>query len=394
MDAQDIRGVLVGLVMNTEPVSELRETLNSKLTEITRQLQNTILDLTDKANLAVQTALSKVENDANEALAQATAPLKDIPMSSASLDGYAVIAGDELERAHIGAEWTMKPSGEGESGNTFGAALDIVSWAANNKAAGCGGPESESNLDLTISALNIPANISESELTLEKVYLGFTLAGISPIGLHGGLRANGEIKFTEFQIYDPAFAAGLGLKEVYLGAKAGAVFSEIQAEVAFLAGKTCNQDVLLDLDPEVAQFIPIPETGFTGAYVRGAASIPVYSNGCPLTIGVSADMGAWLLVGSPTSIGGLVGGGAYGKVACVGSLRGQIKALGQINTDGDMTFVGEGFGVAGVGLCEPVSWTSVSRSRGDSWCATGDARFVAGYVNGWSVFNLAVSAVH
>ena len=395
LNAAQLRGRLIGHIMNSAPVRTVREAVNTQLVEVMRQLQNALLTLTDKANEAVQVALQKVENQANEALDAALAPVKNIPLTSASLDGFATIAGNDLERLHIGAEWTMLPSTEGDPGNTFGAALDAVSWDANGKAAGCDtGGDTGSNLDVTISVLNVPANIGESELNLAKVYLGFTLDGASPIGVAGGLRAEGEIKFTEFQIYDPAFAAGLGKKEIYLGAAAGAVFSAIQAEVAFLAGKTCNQDVLMDLDPKVAQFIPLPDTGFTGAYVRGAASIPIYSNGCPLTIGAAADMGAWVLAGPPVTLGGLVGGGAYGKVGCVGALRGQIRALGQVNTDGDMTFVGEGFGVAGLGLCEPATWTSVERSRKDKLCGTGDAILRAGYMNGWSIMEMSVSAIH
>jgi hypothetical protein len=394
LNAEQLRGLLVAHIMNSQPVQDVREAVNTQLVEVMRQLQNALLTLTDKANEAVQLALQKVENEANDALDTALAPVKNIPLTSASLDGFATVAGNDLERLHIGAEWTMLPSTEGDPGNTFGAALDVVSWAANNKSASCGGGDNDSNLDVTISVLNVPANIGESELNLAKVYLGFTLDGPSPIGVAGGLRAEGEIKFTEFQIYDPAFEAGLGKHEIYLGAAAGAVFSAIQAEVAFLAGKTCNQEILMNLDPKVAQFIPLPDTGFTGAYVRGAASIPIYSNGCPLTIGAAADIGAWVLAGPPVTLGGLVGGGAYGKVGCVGALRGQIRALGQVNTDGDMTFVGEGFGVAGLGLCEPATWTSVERSRKDKLCGTGDAVLRAGYINGWSIMEMSVSAIH
>lgn len=400
MSADQLRRQLVTLVMASDPVSGLRQELNTNVVEIIRQANSQVLVITDQANAIVQEALAKVENEANKVLEQATAPVRDIPLDSGKLDGFAVIAGNELERAHIGAQWTMNSSDESEPGNTFGAALDAVSWSANGKAEGCAGPGAESNLDITISAMGIPAKIGESEITIKKVYLGFTLGGstegfaFKPIGVNGGISTTGEIGFTEFIIYDPAFAAGIGLQEVYLGASAGAIFSDIQAEVAFLVGKTCNQDILMELDPKVAQYIELPATGFTGAYVRGAASVPVYSNGCPLTIGVAADMGAWILKGPPLTLGGLVGGGAYGKVGCVGALRGQIRALGQVNTDGDITFIGEGFGVAGLGLCEPAGWTSVERSRQDGLCGTADAVFTAGYQNGWSVFNLSVSAIH
>lgn len=401
MTADQLRRELVNQIMAAGPIRNLRETLNTELTEIERQLRDDLLTLADQANHAIREAIATVESSVNDALADATAGVRDVPLTSASMDGYGVIAGHELERAHLQAEWTMKPSSDGEEGNTFGASLSAVSWGASNKAAGCAAPGADSNLDVTIAALNLPARVAGSDITLKKVYLGFTLANatgeefaLNPIGVFGGLSVLGDIDFTQFVIYDPAFAAGLGTEEVYLGASAGAVFSDIQAEVAFLVGRTCNNDVLFELDPEVAKFIPIPDNGFTGAYVRGSASIPVWATGCPLTIGVSADMGSWVLAGPPLTLGGLVGGGAYGKVLCVGSLRGQVRAMASVNTDGDVVFVGEGFGVAGVGFCEPASWTSVSRSRGDSWCATGDARFQAGYQNGWSVMDLSASAVY
>lgn len=403
MNADQLRRFLVGQIMAAGPIRDLRETLNTELVEIQRQIRDDLTTLADQVNHGIREAIASVESEVNSVLADATAPVRDIPLTSASMDGYGVIAGHELERAHLAAEWTMKPSSDGEEGNTFGAALSAVSWSASNKAdnESCASPGADSNLDVTIAAMNLPARVAGSDITLKKVYLGFTLANAAggdaafdPIGVNGGLAILGDIGFTEFVIYDPAFAAGLGTEEVYLGASAGALFSDIQAEVAFLLGKTCNDDVLLELDPEVAKFIPVPDTGFAGAYVRGSASIPVWATGCPLTIGVSADMGSWVLAGPPLTVGGLVGGGAYGKVLCVGALRGQVKALASVNTDGDVTFVGEGFGVAGAGFCEPASWTTVARSRRDSWCATGDARFQAGYQNGWSIMDLSTSAVH
>ncbi len=162
----------------------------------------------------------------------------------------------------------------------------------------------------------------------------------------------------------------------------------------FLVGKTCNADVLTALDPQVAEFIELPGGVFNGVYARGSASVPVWVNGCALTVGVSADVGMWVLIGPPLTIGGLMGGGAYGKALCIASLRGQVLAMGQKSGD-SYSFSGEGFGVAGVGFdCDPVTWTSVSRSREDSWCGTGDASFRAVYKSGWSIEDLSTSAIH
>lgn len=394
----ELRLVLVGLMMESKPVQDLRDVANTQIDALQEKVNELVLDLTDQVNMAVKGALAKVEGRVNAVLETATAPLNKVPLNSARIDGFAVIAGNELERAHVGAEFDIPSSTEGEPSKRFGAAIDAVSWSANNKTAGCSIEEGESRLDITISATNIPANFGTSQIIMKKVYLGFTLGedagGVSPKGVFGGLQTQGDIGFTEFVIYDPGFAAGFGDKEIYIGARAGAVFSTIAAELAFFAGKTCNQEILLELDPTVAQFIPLPDNGFIGVYARAAASIPVYSNGCPLTLGVAADVGAWVLAGPPVTVGGLVGGGAFGKVGCVGALRGQLRAIGSLSTEGDMVFVGEGFGAAGVGLCEPASWTSIDRARADGLCATADARIQAGYINGWSLIDLDVSAVH
>jgi hypothetical protein len=216
-----------------------------------------------------------------------------------------------------------------------------------------------------------------------------------PRGVFGGISTKGDIGFSEAVVYDPAFAAGIGDIETYIGASAGAVFSDLQAEVAFLVGRTCNLDILTELDPRVGEFILVPPTGFGGAYLRGGATIPLLTFGCPLTVGVGADFGAWILAGPPATFGGLVGGSAYGKVACIGALRGQILAIGQVNTDGDLFFRGEGFGAAGAGLCEPEKWTTKERSRDDGMCGTGDASMDATFDRGkWKIPKPKISAIH
>ena len=79
----------------------------------------------------------------------------------------------------------------------------------------------------------------------------------------------------------------------------------------------------------------------------------------------------------------------------MGALRGQILAIGQVNTDGDLFFAGQGFGAAGLGLCEPEKWTTVARSRDDKLCGTGDATITATFDNGkWKIPKPKISAIH
>jgi hypothetical protein len=198
------------------------------------------------------------------------------------------------------------------------------------------------------------------------------------------------------ELFDLGLQAGVGAEETYVGATGGARFDSISLEAAFLVGRTCNTDVLTALDPQAAEFLELDGL-FQGAYLRGGASIPVWDNGCALSLGVSADVGAWLLwEAAGFRVGGLVGGGAWGEALCIAALRGEVTTFAESRA-GVFRFRGEGFGVAGLGFdCDPHTWTSVSRSRGDSWCGTGDAQFGVTYEEGqgFDVTDLSTSAIH
>lgn len=394
--ADQLRALLVKKVMASAPVLNIRVELNTRLSEISNQIRKVVLETTDQINVVIKSVIADVESTVNDALAVADSAVKNIPLSSASIDGFGIIAGNELERMHIGADWTMSPTEDGKPGNTFAAALDAVSWNVTNKGSGCGIADSTGRLDVGISAYNLPATFMDSKINIDEVGLQFTLEtqaddSIEPRAVSGGIYITGDIGMSEFKVINPALAAGIGDIETYIGASAEALFSEVVAEAAFLAGRTCDQEILNKLDPEVAKFIPIPDTGFNGVYLRGGASVPVITAGCGLTLGLSAEFGTWVLDGA--DYGGLVGGGAYGEVACIGSITGRIRALAQYNRSGEASFIGTGFAVAGGGSCEPETWTSVSRSRADDWCGTGDAQFGAEYSDGWSVSDLEIDWV-
>jgi len=403
MTPEQLRRLLATEIMRTQPVRDLRLAMDRHFGEIGTSLNGIVLQYTDQLNEVIREALASVTGPVNDALAEATAVVRAIPLQAAEVNGFATIAGNELERAHISAGWTMRGSGDGDS-TTFGAALDAESWSARNidpdlnTPTACAVGESESLLDVKISAYGLPINVLAADITIEKLYLGFTLEGneggpgpaLLPIGVFGGINTIGEIGFSDAIIFDPGFAAGLGELQTYVGATAGASFSGLTADVAFLIGRVCpGNTVLTDLDPQVEKFLPsLPASGFTGAYMRGGATIPIIPGGCALNVGVSADFGQWIFVGQPTVLGGLVGGGAVGQVACIAAIKGKVTVGGSVSTDGDLKLTGEAWGVAGAGFdCDPGTWTSVPRSRRDSWCGTGDVQFRATFDNGNWLFD-------
>ena len=394
-NSDDLKAKLVDAIMNTDAIESINRAVHNEFTEIVDQINDVTMVVFDQVNQIFNSALQALNDKANEILSEATADIaNNLPLKSAKVDGFATIQGKNLERLHIGALWTMKGD-EDESSSTYEAALDISSWSANGKGASCGTANADDKLDAIISAYGVPFSLGTSGSTLRKIYVGFMLSNSVLNGIYGGLAVDGTVDFEAFQLYDLAFDSGIGTQEVYLGTTAGAIFEDLDLKTAFLVGNVCDNSILESYDPQVAEFIEYPNGGnFKGVYTRGSASVPVYANGCALTVGVSADVGAWFLIGNPNNYGGLVGGGAFGKVLCVGALRGQVTVMGQKTADG-FSFRGDGFGVAGGGFdCDPGTWTTVRRSRKDSWCGTGDASFTATYKNGWDVGSPKTSAIH
>jgi hypothetical protein len=395
-----LRSLLVAEVMASGPVRELQVAMSRYFDEIAHQVTGLSLGLTDQLNFAIRKAVASVESEVNGVLDSALAPVRNMPLKALDIDGFAVIAGNELERVHVGAQWELG-SITGQDPTRFGAALDAVRWGARNGIGSCGVAGGASRIDVTVSGYGLPLGIAGGDLTADRLYLGFTLEPsgrtvppLDPRGLFGGIDTSGKIGIGSVSVNDPGLAAGIGDVQNYLGARAGAMFGDFEAEAAFLVGRTCpGNDVLTELDPEIGRFISIPATGFAGVYARGGVTMPIIPGGCLLNVSARADFGAWALAGAGLQWGGMVGGAGFGQVACIGALRGQVMAIGERLGNGQYRFLGNGFGVAGAGSCEPETWTSVARSREDSWCGTGDAEFTLSFDGRWRVLDSAVDWV-
>ncbi|MBT9554376.1 MAG: hypothetical protein IV100_00050 [Myxococcales bacterium] len=400
----ELRSALLDLVMGAGGVELMVADFSDHFTFLIEDTGLLVDDLFAQLDALVADIAAALNDAASDALAKASATVEslvpDLPIQAATLDGYAQIAGDELERLHVDAAFTMTGN-QSEDTRVFEAALDITSWASNGKGDACDvGTDSSSMVDAVISTMNLPLRIGTGEVTIEDLSLGFTLLGDGSgpptlLGLFGGITTDGALEFSEFSIFDIGFEFGVGAVETYVGAKAGASFSSMSVFVSFLVGRTCGDDVLTSLDPQAAEFITLPDGQFNGLYVRGSASIPVIDLGCLLNLAVTADVGTWLIGGPPLTLGGLVGGGAFGKLGCIGALRGQATAFAEYSGD-QVKFRGEGFGAAGVGLdCDPETWTTIGRSRDDKSCGTGDASLSLTFDDGdWTVPSPNVSAVH
>ncbi|MFK7895340.1 MAG: hypothetical protein AB8G23_05870 [Myxococcota bacterium] len=388
---EQLEKMLVGAIMNSAAVEEVNNIANMYLAEIGTDMNGLSMMMLDQFNFLLADLFMELEGVVNDTLAAATSAIDNWGFSGAGLDGFALISGDQLERLHVSASFSQDGDTD-ESDMTYGASLDVTSWSAKGTAdtgTVCDVDDPESRLDAVIAVTNIPIEIGAADIMLKKLYVGFTLVGEypdvdpEPEAFFGGIVTEGEIDFEAFTIYDVQLHAGAGDMMGYAGARAGARFDQVQMEVAFLVGQTCDASILQALDPQAAEFIDADF--FNGAFVRGSASIPIYNVGCLLTIGASADAGMWVLAGPPLKVGGIVGGGVWGEGACLVAIKGQITTFMQSN-DGEFEFQGDGFVVGGLGFdCDPQTWTDVPKSRQDDFCATGDASFQATYKGSWNL---------
>ncbi len=384
----DIRNMIRTNIVNSPAATQLNTVFYAQFGVLSDLLDSISLQLTSRINELIRQTVDAVNEGLSEQLALSTESIGGwgSALQSVGIDGYALVSQDEFDRIHMDAEFVF----DGEPDPTsYNAALDVYSWKADNGKSGCidpADPNSGDFYDVTLSTHDVSADMLGMEVGIKTAMLGFTIdSAPMPVGLFGNCYLDGEINFETLVLEDLGLEAGIGSLEVYFGATGSGRFEEYRIpKAAFFVGKSCDFAVLERLDPEVAEFIG-EISPLYGAYVRGSVQVPIYNGGCAFTLGVGADIGAWFFTQpSPGTYGGLVGGSAYGRLACLAALKGKVQCIGQ-KSGSEYKFAGDGWAGAGVGSCSPGSWDSVSEVRNDDWCLTGDATYEASYENGWNI---------
>ncbi|MCA9514057.1 MAG: hypothetical protein KC635_03875 [Myxococcales bacterium] len=383
----ELREHIVTFLLQSPVIEQLTKLMHEATSLLFGQVDALGNQVLDQLNALIKEVVTKFNALAEKLLGSVTAAVGELAsMGAAKLDGFAEIRGDDLMRLQIDGEYSLnndaKSKSEG-SNTSFKARLKIEFWATSDKAKNCGGGGSVSTapLDASLTVRDLPIVIGPGNLKISKLELGFTLApeggGIVPVGVFGGIETTGSLNFQAFELYDIAIAAGVGLYESYLGARAAARFQGYDLSAAFLVGKTCDGRVLKELDPEFWKYVNT-DNGFAGIYVRGSCSFPIYDVGCLFKVGAGVDVGVWILDGT---YGGLLGGRIYGKALCIIGVAGGIRLVGQI-ADGDPQFLGEGWAAGGIGFCDSDEWQSVDDAVNDGGCLVGWAAIGAEYKNG------------
>ncbi len=383
---EDIRTMIRSAIVNQDQIEAINRAFFAHLGFVSDIVDEVATNLISQVNTMIRTTIAHLREELQNQIDDIVADIgpDSYGIESAGIDGYALVSQDEIEKIHLEAEFSFAAEPESTS---YNAALDIATWGSETNASGCHSADSSGKIDFAISTHDVTASMLGSDMGIREALLGFTMDTENdfPIirGIFGRVYTSGEMGFESMVLYDLGLEAGFGADQNYFAATCAARFTDINLNrAAFFIGHTCaGNNVLERLDPQVFEFTKL-EGPLTGVYARGAMEMPVWSNGCTMTLGVGADMGVWYFSepGSGT-YGGLLGGSAYGELGCLASLKGALTMIGQ-KSGADYLFHGEAWGAAGVGWCSVSKWKSIRDARKDDYCLTGDASITVDYVQG------------
>lgn len=395
---EDVRALIRNAILNRSEVQQMNRIFFEQFGFLSDAVDDMTTQLFHQLNTMIRQAIAATDEALQQELDDAIGPIGPASwnVSSAGIDGYALVSQDEIERIHLEAEFAF---GTDPDTSSYNAALDIATWRSSSERSGCIEDGGTGNIDVVISTHDVSANMLGMDVGLREALLGFTLQGSVPVGVFGRVYLLGELGFEAMALYDLGFESAFGSNEIYFAARGAGRFSDYQIPMAaFYVGRSCSGDVLARIDEKAGSFIfgddaEITGLNLEGVYVRGAAEIPIYNNGCALTIGIGADMGAWYFSGDPGTYGGLLGGSAYGELGCLASAKGAMTLIGQ-KSGADYSFAGSGWAAAGVGYCSPGKWKSARDARKDDWCLTGEATYGATYIGDWKIDGPDVDCCH
>jgi hypothetical protein len=142
------------------------------------------------------------------------------------------------------------------------------------------------------------------------------------------------------------FAGNPELVEAYLAATVQSRFTDYTLAGGAFLGRTCNFDPI-SWDPDVNALLGSPP--FTGVYVFGEGTFPIYDFSCLLRLSAGAGIGAFYFAEGPT-YGGKLEGSVSGEALCIVSIKGEAKLAG-LKSGSDFRYHGHASVKGKAGLC-------------------------------------------
>ncbi|MBI1389757.1 MAG: hypothetical protein GC154_15065 [bacterium] len=376
LQPDEVTDYIVDAILNSDMMNEL----DSRVMQALQPIKDGLVDAAQSVLDGVNDAVMDFIKEQADVLDGALADLNDVlDFGGGSLKGYAVFAGDALEKLHIDGEWTTKVPDE----MTYTAYLDMTRYQVSNSGEGCfGSLDADDVVDTRIGTTDVSIGFAGADLTAKKIEVALMISGGQLVNVGGTIETEGSIGFETMEISDPSFGVGVGQVENYIWARAKVSFDAYQLEGGIFLGTCCSLDPLEIIDPEAASLLSITE--MRGVYLSAEGSFPIYNVGCGFRVAAEAGIAMWYFADGPT-YGGRLSAGAYGEAACVVSVKGSLTLTG--GKEGDAYyFKGDAWVAGGVGDCEPEDWDSPSDVLDDKWCYACVADINLTYKNDdWSV---------
>lgn len=336
----------------------IRDAFNASpaIASVQATLKAYVYDIDAAINQAISSAFGEVNriitrllDDALPADGALTGMLGDVAdiSATANIDGYAHINGDALRTLRLDTDIQLKLPDDFE----FAGYLEINQLDSDGDAS-CSfmGGEGEYAAEVKMGATDIPVGWSGDGLRFD-IETKFTFDTSSDFALRGFggsfEMTQGEIGFETMAVTSLGAAAMFGKDENYLAAQVGLQFDSYELEGGIFFGRTCTEDPLKLVDPDVVQVLGNPP--FTGIYAFGEAQIPIVNASCFFNLSASAGAGVfWFEEGN--TFGGKMTVGATGRALCAVGVGGDLTLVGS-KSGNNYSFFGRGRVWGEVGKC-------------------------------------------
>jgi len=360
-----IRSELRDRILQSQAMTELHTALRELSYGLDAAVRDALATVTQAINDEIMGLLAGVFDELEEQLA----PLKNFGqyLKSAGISGHSVIRGDRLALLRLDgvAEITIQ-----EIPITFNGFFEYRELTSDGPAS-CDLPVGERLNEVTLGASGAATAMfgGDNRISIATKFSFEDQLPALPIGLFGSFeRTEGggfEVETFRIDELSASLAIGGGTgKEYYLSAYVHTTFSDYVLAGGIFLGKTCGPEPLA-WDPFAATVLS-ENPNFTGVYVFGAGTFPIYSFNCLLSVNVGAEVSAF----AGTHLGGRIGGSVSGEALCLVSAKGEAS-LAYAQSGDEKLYQGHLGLSAKIGLC-PL-------------CAKWDKNFNATYqkTSGW-----------
>jgi hypothetical protein len=342
---QRIRSELRDRILQCQALTDM----HTALRELAYGLDATVRDALATVSQAINDEIMGLLAGVFDELEEKLAPLKNFGkyLQSAGISGHSVIRGDRLSLLRLDgvAEITVQQIPITVTG--FFEYRELTSDGPDS----CDLPPGERRNEVTLGASGAATSMlgGDNRISIATKFSFDDKSPATPLGLFGSFeRTEGsgfEVETFRIDELSAALAIGGGTgKEYYLSAYVHATFEDYVLAGGFFLGRTCSPDPLA-WDPFAATVLS-ENPNFTGVYVFGAGTFPIYSFNCLLNVNVGAEVSAF----AGTHLGGRIGGSVSGEALCLVSAKGEAS-LAYAQNGGEKLYTGDISLHAKIGPC-------------------------------------------